>query len=414
MQITLNKKGLSMQKPVARRIFKTLAWLALSAALGVVAVLAALRVERGRDLTLPAPTGPYAVGRAVFDWVDAGTVDDLAPAPATAREVLVWMWYPAAGQSVAGSDYLPALTRAGVERDLSPLFRLLTRDLAKVHAHSVTGAAVSPRKSSYPVVIMRGGASAEVWNYSTLAEDLASHGYFVVGIDAPWRTSVVAFPDGRVVARRPENNLELSSGEEQLRVVSKLLTAWTADIGFVLDRLQQLNTAAGLFARRLDLAKVGVFGHSFGGAQTAQFCHSDARCKAGIDVDGRLFGSVVQEGIHKPFMFLMSSHGDVSSDPEGRRIMAEIHSVYDRLPPDERLLVSIRGANHFTFSDDGALLKSHLIVGAFRKLGLLGIDGPRQLAVTTFCIHTFFDAYLKGAPGSHLKIESPLYPEIEE
>jgi len=41
-------------------------------------------------------------------------------------------------------------------------------------------------------------------NYSTLAEDLASHGYVVVAFDAPYRTGQVVFPDGRVIARTPE------------------------------------------------------------------------------------------------------------------------------------------------------------------------------------------------------------------
>ena len=48
---------------------------------------------------------------------------------------------------------------------------------------------------------MRGGASSPILNYSTLAEDLASHGYVVVGFDAPYRTFVVAFSDGRVIQR---------------------------------------------------------------------------------------------------------------------------------------------------------------------------------------------------------------------
>jgi predicted dienelactone hydrolase len=65
---------------------------------------------------------------------------------------------------------------------------------------------------------MRAGASAEVANYSILAEDLASHGYVVVGFDAPYRTYVVVFPDGRVMRRTPENNPELClerAGQEQ-------------------------------------------------------------------------------------------------------------------------------------------------------------------------------------------------------
>lgn len=136
--------------------------------------------------------------------------------------------------------------------------------------------------------------------------------------------------------------------------MNALLTAWTGDVGFVLDRLAQLHAsdADGPFTGRLDLTRVGVFGHSLGGATAAQFCHEDSRCKAGIDVDGALHGSVIQRGLHQPFMFLLSDHGQ-ASDPVSRQIEANIHAVYERLPPDGRLHVAIRGANHFTFSDDG-------------------------------------------------------------
>jgi dienelactone hydrolase len=298
------------------------------------------------------------------------------------------------------------------------LTQFLTRDRSKVHTHSLRDADLSPQQRSYPVVIMRAGASLEVWNYSALAEDLASHGYVVVGFDAPYRTFTVVFPDGRVMGRTPENNPELClerTGQEQARCVNNLLTAWTADAAFVLNRLEQLNTSdpSGKFSGRLDMTRVGVFGHSFGGAQAAQFCSQDSRCKAGIDVDGSLHGSVLQAGIHQPFMFLLSGQGDFSSDAEIRQIKADIQSVYDRLPADGRLRIVIRGANHFLFSDDGALLKSHMVLRTLRMLGILGIDGRRQLAVTAYCVHSFFDAYLKKAGPSQLKIPSALYPEIQ-
>jgi pimeloyl-ACP methyl ester carboxylesterase len=196
--------------------------------------------------------------------------------------------------------------------------------------------------------------------------------------------------------------------------VGKLLTAWTADIAFALDRLEQLNSsgASGKFTGRLDMTRVGVFGHSFGGAQAAQFCHEDSRCKAGIDLDGAPFGSVVRDGLHQPFMFVLSDQIH-SSDPETRQVLANVQSIYDRLPPDGRLRILIRGANHFLFSDDGGLLKSHIVLRTLRMLGIVGIDGRRQLAVTAYCVHSFFDAYLKGAGVSRLKISSPLYPEIQ-
>lgn len=384
--------------------------------LGIGASLGSLWLEHRTEVTLPTPTGPFAVGRATYAWADDVSSDTLAPVAGTRRELVGWIWYPsAAGPSAAMmDDYLPAPWRTAFERHGSALMKFLTRDLSLVHTHSARNADVSPQQRSYPVVIMRGGASANVTNYSTLAEDLASHGYVVVGVDAPYRTNVVVFPDGRVITRTPENNPELFSGEEFVRVGNTLLAAWTADIGFVLDQLKRLNTsdASGKFTGRLDMTRVGVFGHSFGGAQAAQFCHEDSRCKAGIDVDGAPLGSVILAGMQKPFMFLLSDHSG-ESGPDSREVMANIQSIYDRLPPNGRLRIAIRGANHFTFSDDGALLKSHLVRGALRVFGKLGIDGRRQLAVTTYCVHGFFDAYLKVAGGSRLKISSPLYPEIQ-
>jgi dienelactone hydrolase len=403
--------------------------LAVSGIVAVGALLGSLWLERRSELTLPTPTGSFAVGRAIYDWKDDAGMDTLAPAPGTKRELLVWIWYPSApGPSAAADDYVPAWMRTARTAVRPPpgLLGFLTRDLSKVHGHSVRDADVSPRPRSFPVVIMRAGASGFVVSYSTLAEDLASHGYVVVGFDAPYRTFTVAFPYGRVMSRPPENNPELCADQPPARqapCVSRFLTAWTADVAFVLDRLARLNASGpgGKLAGRLDLTRVGVFGHSFGGATALQFCHDDPRCKAGIDVDGQPFGNVVQDGLRQPFMFLLSDHGDLPEgrpsrssghDPVDLRIWANIQSIYDRLPPDGRLCIAIHGANHFLFSDDGALLKSHIVLRALRMAGVVGIDGRRQLAVTAHCVHSFFDTYLGGAGVGPPELRSPLYPEL--
>ena len=64
------------------------------------------------------------------------------------------------------------------------------------------------------------------------------------------------------------------------------------------------------------------------------------------------------------------------------------------------------------FSDDGAMLKSPLLMSMMRVIGLVGIDGRRQVAVTAHYIVTFFDVYLKGATASQLQNQSE-YPEVE-
>lgn len=402
-----------------RRLIKGLAALAILGFVAIAALLGLLRVERMTEITLPAPTGRFAVGRAMRVWSDTAQTDGWAPSPGERRELVGWIWYPAAGgksnggQSSPAAPYLPAPWRAALARHQGTLGEFLNRDLSLVHAHSAGDAAVSAERRKYPVVIMRPGLGALTTDFTTLAEDLASHGYVVVGFDAPYRTGLVVFPDGRVVTRPPANNPETLRGGEQEGLADRLLAAWCADTRFVLDQLERLDAAdpSGNLTGRLDLQSVGVFGHSLGGATAAQFCHDDPRCKGGIDLDGAPRGSVVRESLSRPFMFILSDHGS-PSNPENRRILGDIQSIYDRLPDGRRLLMTIRGAHHFSFSDQ-ALLKSQHLMRALGMLGVLGsLDARRGLAITADYLHRFFDVYLEGAPPVLLKDPSRRYPEV--
>ena len=75
------------------------------------------------------------------------------------------------------------------------------------------------------------------------------------------------------------------------------------------------------------------------------------------------------------------------------------------------MLLTIRGANHFGFSDDGALLKSPLAMKLLRATGVLRMDGRRQLAITTHYVDAFFDAYLKHRPNPE-PLTQPIFPEV--
>jgi dienelactone hydrolase len=398
------------------RVIRTMVVVGLFAIVGIVVLLGSLWLDHNSETTLPTPAGPFAVGRTTYAWSDAAHPDPLAPQPGTKRELLAWIWYPATPRqpSQTFDDYLPAPWRTALERQSGVLLtQFLTRDLSRVHTHSIRDADVSPQHRSYPVVLMRAGLAALTTDYTSLAEDLASHGYVVLGFDAPYRSFVVALPDGRVIARAPQNNADLVSGSEQEHLANKLVQAWSADMGFALDQLERLNASdpSGRFLGRLDMERVGAFGHSLGGAEALQFCHDDSRCKAGIDVDGAPLGSVIGEGVTQPFMFLLGEH-ESEPDEETRQVGANIHSIYDRLPSDRRMLVMIRGASHYMFSDNAAMLKSPLAMRVMETLGIVRLDGRRQIAVTTHYISTFFDVYLQGAPASKLQ-NQPEYPEIE-
>src|SRR5262249_51843823 len=152
-RVLMHTSPVNKPRSMVRRIFRVFAVLAMLGILGVGALLGSLCLEHRTQVTLPTPTGPFAVGRALYDWVDDKTLDTLAPVQGTKRELLVWIWYPAmAGQSAAMMDlYVPASLRAPappggdphfslIQRLVIWVFRLLTRDSSKVRSHSVRDA----------------------------------------------------------------------------------------------------------------------------------------------------------------------------------------------------------------------------------------------------------------------------------
>jgi len=363
------------------KLHRGLTAVGVAATVASAAIVVLLTVEHRRTVELPVPTGPLAVGRTSV----------------TTNDFRLWIWYPAAA-AAAPDTYLPDAIRIEWERVRPGFINFLTADLSKVHAHSAHDVALSAGEARYPIVLLGGGGSGTSGlSFSSLAEDLASHGYVVATVDA-------------AAGRNPE--LCVGRADEEA-CATEVMTPLVARIGRALEALRNLSNDDGRFKDRIDLTRVGIAGHSFGGAQAAQFCSQDPRCTAGIDIDGRLFGRVVQVGLSVPFMFLLSDHGALK-DPVDRQITEQIQAVYDRQPRDTRIRAVIHGAHHFTFSDDGALLKSAVFRGLLRLLGRLHIDGRRQIDVTAYALRSFFDAHLKGKAGWRSAFASPAYPELVE
>ena len=114
MRQTVRKGG----SPISRHrvgglVRKSLALFAkAAAAVAVIAVavvgllLLVMWREHKTSITLPPPTGHFAVGRTTFAWSNDAETDDLAPVPGSKRQVMAWVWYPAA-RSPHGTPVLP-------------------------------------------------------------------------------------------------------------------------------------------------------------------------------------------------------------------------------------------------------------------------------------------------------------------
>jgi hypothetical protein len=161
------------------RAIKIVVVVARFAVVAIAFLLGLMWLDHNRETTLPTPTSPFTIGRTTYDWSDPAHPDRTAPQPDTKRELLAWIRFPAAPrqQSQTFDDYLPAPWRTALERQSGALLtNFLTRDLSRVRAHSIRDAEFSPQNRSYPLVLMRAGLAALTTDYTTLAEDLASHG----------------------------------------------------------------------------------------------------------------------------------------------------------------------------------------------------------------------------------------------
>jgi hypothetical protein len=397
-------------KSLLKRFLKMGLWVLGGGVLAILLTAAFLWLENSRRVVLPAPTGAFAVGRTEFDWVDETRNETLQKEPQSRRELVVWVWYPAAITQPPSprAEYLPGNWRKARERDQGVAARFFMQNLGSIETHATADARLAETPRSYPVVIFEPGLGPVATDYTTLAEDLASHGYIVVASTPTYSASVVVFPDGRVAAGTAQGSVpDDASVEAGNEILNRLIKVWAQDDIFVLNQLEKLNKSdpPGKFSGRLDLQSVGVFGHSFGGCAAAEVCRMDSRFKAGINIDGYPRGEVIQTGLQQPFMFIWSVHAD-QPDAEWVQARRNIQAIYDRLNHGG-YQITVNGARHFNFTDNG------LFFSPFLKLegGLGLIKGSRALAITDDYARAFFDHYLKNASETLLQGPSSLYPE---
>jgi len=240
---------------------------------------------------LLAPTGLRSVGRISYHWANDPAVPAVGGGDARC-EVMVHLWYPAKPSTTKPTaPYIPSFTSlqdaVGAEhlRDAAgPAYEALST----ARTHAIADAQLDSDAIKFPIVLLTHGLRFNALGYTMLGEDLASHGYVVVGVDHPATAFAVLYPDKRMTQFDETSWNEPRTAEEKAAFERRQVEQCARDLRFVVDQLQRLDSGElpGPFQGRLDLARIGAFGHSFGGRTVARACQLDSRIKVGIICDG--------------------------------------------------------------------------------------------------------------------------------
>ncbi|MFJ9443494.1 alpha/beta hydrolase [Kitasatospora sp. NPDC101235] len=342
-----------------------------------------------RTIDLPAPTIGRPVGTMSLHLVDHDRLDPFAPAPGP-RELMVQLWYPARG--TAGRPralYTTPRVAAAIEQVLP----LDPGTLARVRPTARADAPVRP--GPLPLLLLGHGRTGGRSNCTALAEELAAHGYLVAAVDHTYDAAAVEFPDGRLVRS------VLSQDPPDRDAERKEIAARVGDLRFVTGQL-----TGGRLPFRVDEERIGVLGHSMGGAAAAEALRQDPRLRIGLDLDGGLFGSPVPElGLDRPFLLLTSI-----DDHDTWQHWREHHHAWGRQ-------LRTLGAGHLSFTDLPHAAGPGNLPGRLPAevyAALLGTIAPaRATALTRTYVRAFVDRFLRDRPAPLLDAPSPRYPEVE-
>ncbi|GIH19585.1 esterase [Rugosimonospora africana] len=342
-------------------------------------------------LSLPAPTGPHHVGATVLDLKDTSRADPWVPTDPT-RELMVTMWYPTNVNHGTTIRYeTPAesegyITGKHLEDYLSP------DSFSEVSTHAYLNAPPAGQPHSLPLIVLSPGYTSQRSSLTSLAEDLASHGYVVAAIDHTYETYAIQFSDGRIAT------CATCAIDDEDTFFPKLFQVHAADVSFVLNELTGAHPAwSG--SRLIDATRIGMAGHSAGGAAALSTMLADPRIDAGVDMDGTTYDQLPDSGLSRPFMFL----GTQAEHSPGQDSTWD-HD-FSRLTGWRRW-ITVAGTVHNSFTDYDAFAD---------EIGLdLGatITGLRSIEITRRYTLAMFDRHLRHIPQHLLDSASSCYPEV--
>lgn len=348
------------------------------------------------------PTGSYGLGMKTYHWIDATRKETNDEKQQGNREFMVYVYYPtdqkiAAPTKPYDADALESAKEFAHAKIKIPTSLLKGWDWLKTYAQD--NVSMSLNRTQYPVIIVPHGGGTMIQHYTWMLEELASHGYIVVGINHPYMAAATRFPDGRII-----KTMALQSKDK------KVINAWkdeqvatcVADIEFVIAQLKKLNAAQDSFlGGKLDLANLGVAGHSFGGHLALIVGSRNPEIKAVVDMDGgqRAFSYILGKPYTTPCLVVLAEKSHLWRGEQGLQDKKSLNS-FCKDNKDYVTQIIIDNVGHGVFTDISIIMNSILftrLVSPFVDLDLEASSAQvvQSLNKTASYLVNFFDEHLK-------------------
>lgn len=339
--------------------------------------------------SLIRPQGTYSVGTQVFRWVDSARSEQITKESFDKRNVIVQAWYPAAPNATGThSLYIDGLHTLPTKVGVAPSF--LFEHYDQIDTYATSKAPLSNAQKKWPVVIFLTGYGAARAFYTSFVVNLASYGYVVLAIDHPYEAALTQLADG-TLATTIENFQP--GAPDRLDFMKNRLDIRVADVQFVLNQLEKKHSSTNTFFTSLDLNRIGIAGHSLGGATGAAAMAHDSRIKAAVNIDGTLYGGLPKSNGYRPFLLVESNKRE-----PGRFVRYETGNqlLFNQFGGGHRY--EIEDADHYSFTDVPLLLAppARLLAGYLLKLGQIPI---KTHTATVSLLNSFFDHTLNGKPS---------------
>lgn len=392
-------------KPVTSKLTLRLAQ---SASLSALAISIALPILLPVP-SIPASNGPFQIGTRIYELTDVSR-QEMYSGKEEARRFQIQVWYPS--EPSPSDERAPWMARADIFAPAiatyihMPSFFLDHLALVKMPAYKESKIAAT--EDGYPVILFSHGWNGFNAQNTGQAIQLASYGYVVVGIQHPYGAVITVFNDGTIAHNNPSALPSGAPDAEYEAAAQTLVQQWSDDLSYATDFLEdQTSDPESPFYRTLELARLGVYGHSTGGGAAIQFCGTDSRCKALLGMDPFMRPvsvEVLERGVTQPAFFMFSQRWADDTDSRNNQLF---HKFVSNVP-ETFGVISIDGTAHYDFSD------LPLLSPLAPRLGLKGpISGKRVTTIINDYLLSFFDATLKGVRSGLFEEQSQKYNEVQ-